>query len=276
MSQPKVLILHADGTNRDHEAAQAFAACGAEPDIVHLNQMRAREKRWTDFQILALPGGFTYADALGSGKLWALDLNTYFNEEVQTFVDSGKPVIGICNGFQALVKSGLLPSPTIGRALKRADARVGGEGRATLTFNAEGHFECRWVTLRAQSQACVWTRDVNDLIECPVAHGEGRFMLESDDDLAALIAQDQIALIYTCADGTAANGVYPINPNGSIGDIAGVCNPRGNVLGLMPHPEDHIVAYQHPRWTRVERGRGENGRLGLRLFENGVKYARGM
>ena len=257
MMQPKVLILHADGTNRDHEAAQAFAACGAEPDIVHLNQLRAREKRWGDYQILALPGGFTYADALGSGKLWALDLNTYFNEEVRVFVESGKPVIGICNGFQALVKSGILPA--------------WGEGRATLTFNAEGHFECRWVTLRAQSQVCVWTRGLSDMIECPVAHGEGRFMLQDDRDLMTLVAQDQIALIYTCADGAAANGVYPINPNGSIGDIAGVCNPRGNVLGLMPHPEDHIAAYQHPRWTR-----GESGRLGLRLFENGVRYARGM
>jgi phosphoribosylformylglycinamidine synthase subunit PurQ / glutaminase len=257
MMQPKVLILHADGTNRDHEAVQAFAACGAAPDIVHLNQLRAREKRWENYQILALPGGFTYADALGSGKLWALDLNTYFNEEVHAFVESGKPVIGICNGFQALVKSGILP------ALET--------GRATLTFNAEGHFECRWVTLQAQSQVCVWTRDLSELIECPVAHGEGRFMLEDDGDLATLAAQDQIALIYAHVDGRPANGAYPINPNGSIGDIAGVCNPRGNVLGLMPHPEDHIAAYQHPRWTR-----DQSGRLGLRLFENGVRHAQQM
>jgi len=257
MSQPKVLILHADGTNRDHEAAQAFAACSAETEIVHLNQLRAHEKHWSDYQILALPGGFTYADALGSGKLWALELNTYFNEEVRAFIESGKPVIGICNGFQALVKSGILPAL--------------GEGRATLTFNAEGHFECRWVTLKAQSQVCVWTHGLSDLIECPVAHGEGRFILSDDRDLAVLTEQDQIALRYTGGDGVAANDAYPINPNGSIGDIAGVCNPRGNVLGLMPHPEDHIAPYQHPRWTR-----GEGGRLGLRLFENGVKYARGM
>src|SRR5512139_2685001 len=183
MIQPKVLILHADGTNRDHEAAQAFEASGACADIVHINQLRTREQRWDDYQILVLPGGFTYADALGSGKLWALDLNTYFNEEVRGFVESGKPVIGICNGFQALVKSGILP------ALQA--------GRATLTFNAEGHFECRWVTLKAQSQVCVWTSGLDDLIECPVAHGEGRFMLSDDRDLATLAAQDQIALIYT-------------------------------------------------------------------------------
>ncbi len=279
MDQPKVLILHADGTNRDHEAAQAFAACGAEADIVHINQLRAREKRWDDYQILALPGGFTYADALGSGKLWALDLNTYFHEEVHAFVESGKPVIGICNGFQALVKSGILPglqavvscqSSVVSNQQSAVSSRqLVVNSRATLTFNSEGHFECRWVTLKPQSQKCVWTRGLSDLIECPVAHGEGRFMLRDDNDLTKLAAQDQIALIYTHADGAAANGVYPINPNGSIGDIAGVCNPRGNVLGLMPHPEDHIAAYQHPRWTR-----GESGRLGLRLFENGVHYAR--
>jgi phosphoribosylformylglycinamidine synthase len=147
----------------------------------------------------------------------------------------------------------------------------GDEGRATLTFNAEGHFECRWVALKPQSQTCVWTRGLRDLIECPVAHGEGNFMLKDAKDLTLLIRHDQVALIYTHVDGTPANGDYPANPNGSIGDVAGVCNPQGNVLGLMPHPEDHIVAYQHPRWTR-----GECGRLGLRLFENGVRYAQEM
>jgi len=264
MRKPRVLILHADGTNRDHDAAQAFELAGADADIVHLNQLRASERQWVDYQLLAIPGGFSYADALGAGKLLALDLNTYFMAEVHHFVESGKPVIGICNGFQALVKSGILPSPLTGRG-------GGGEGCATLTFNAAGHFECRWVTLKPQSQTCLWTRGLADLIECPIAHGEGRFMLNDPDDLSALIAHDQIALSYAQRDGAAANGAYPINPNGSIGDIAGVCNPRGNVLGLMPHPEDHVFAYQHPRWTR-----GAGGHSGLKLFENGVKYAQEM
>jgi phosphoribosylformylglycinamidine synthase len=250
MKQPRVLILHADGTNRDHEAARAFELAGAQAEIVHLNQLRAQKKRWQDYQLLAMPGGFSYADALGAGKLLALDLNTYFADEVRKFIDSGKPVIGICNGFQALVKSGLLPNQ-----------------KSTLTFNARGHFECRWVTLRPASQACVWTRGLDELIDCPVAHGEGNFILNDPNDLALLRAHDQIALIYARSDGTPARGEYPINPNGSIADIGGVCNPRGNVLGLMPHPEDHIFAYQHPRWTR-----GERGRMGLRLFENGVRY----
>ena len=262
MRKPRVLILYADGTNRDRDAAQAFELAGANTDIVHLNQLRAGEKRWTDYQLLVVPGGFSYADALGAGKLLALDLNTYFGREVQDFVESGKPVIGICNGFQALVKSGILPS-------LRTGSGVSGERCATLTVNAEGHFECRWVTLKPQSQTCVWTQGLDDVIECPIAHGEGRFMLNDPRDLAVLLAHDQVALTYVQRDGAAAEGAYPINPNGSIGDIAGVCNPPGNVLGLMPHPEDHIFAYQHPRWTRGER-RGS----GLRLFENGVKYAR--
>jgi phosphoribosylformylglycinamidine synthase subunit PurQ / glutaminase len=143
--------------------------------------------------------------------------------------------------------------------------------KCTLTFNAHGHFECRWVTLKPQSQTCVWTRGLNDLIECPIAHGEGNFVLSDPNDLHMLRDRDQVALIYTRGDGLPADGEYPINPNGSMGDIAGVCNPRGNVLGLMPHPEDHVFAYQHPRWSR-----GERGHLGLKLFENGVRYAERM
>jgi phosphoribosylformylglycinamidine synthase subunit PurQ / glutaminase len=261
MRKPRVLILHADGTNRDRDAAQAFELAGADADIVHLNQLRASEKQWSAYQLLAVPGGFSYADALGAGKLLALDLNTYFMEEVRGFVESGKPVIGICNGFQALVKSGLLPDQK---------STISNQ-KSTLTFNADGHFECRWVTLKPQSQTCLWTHGLTDLIECPIAHGEGRFMLNNPDDLATLIAHDQIALSYAQRDGTAANGAYPLNPNGSIGDVAGICNPRGNVLGLMPHPEDHILAYQHPRRTR-----GAGGHSGLKLFENGVKYAEQM
>jgi phosphoribosylformylglycinamidine (FGAM) synthase-like amidotransferase family enzyme len=142
-----------------------------------------------------------------------------------------------------------------------------GEG-ATLTFNARGHFECRWITLKPVSQQCIWTRGLSELIYCPVAHGEGNFQLADESRLADLAALDQIALVYTLPDGSPAGGAYPHNPNGSIGDIAGICNPQGNVLGLMPHPEDHLFAWQHPH-----RSRGACGQTGLALFANGVQYA---
>jgi phosphoribosylformylglycinamidine synthase I len=262
--KPPALILHATGTNRDHEAAQAIEQAGGLPEIVHLNQLRSGERRWSDYQILVLPGGFSYADALGAGRLLALDLNAYFSDEVRLFVEAGKPVIGICNGFQALVKAGILPSPA---PLNPPSGRGEGEG-ATLTFNARGHFECRWVTLQPVSQLCLWTRGLSELIYCPIAHGEGNFQLAEAALVEELRAHGQVALVYTRPDGAPADGAYPHNPNGSVADIAGICNPQGNVLGLMPHPEDHLFAWQHPRWSR-----GARGQTGLALFENGVKYA---
>ncbi len=269
--KPKALILHATGTNRDWEAAQAVELAGAQAEIVHLNQLRHMERRWQDYQLLILPGGFSYADALSAGKLLALDLTIYFASEVQAFVESGKPVLGICNGFQALVKSGILPGSNSGHSPKEGSSAISNL-QATLTFNASGHFECRWITLRPASQKCIWTRNLTELIYCPVAHGEGRFIPGGDTEGAhscidALYQNDQLALFYTLADGTPADGRYPENPNGSYGDIAGVCNPAGNVLGLMPHPEDHVSEFQHPRWSR-----GETGNLGLSLFQNGVSY----
>ena len=255
--KPKALILQAHGTNRDDDAAEALTLAGATPEGVPLNHLRSGKKHFNDYQMLVLAGGFSYADALGAGKLLAIDLNVYFVDEINQFVSAGKPVIGICNGFQALVKSGVLPFS--GEMKKES---------ATLTFNAQGHFECRWVTMQPVSQICIWTKDLSDLIECPVAHGEGNFQVSDDTLLSTFQTQDQIALTYTVNNGLASNGSYPANPNGSTLDIAGICNPQGNVLGLMPHPENHVHSYQHPNWTR-----GTNNHSGLTLFQNGVKYA---
>jgi phosphoribosylformylglycinamidine synthase subunit PurQ / glutaminase len=255
--QPRVLILHANGTNRDHDAAQAVVAAGGQPEIHPINELRTARLGWGEYQMLVVPGGFSYADALGAGKLLAIDLISYFADEVQTFVSAGKPVIGICNGFQALIKSGVLPG--------RSDLQ------ATLTFNQVGHFECRWVRLIACSQKCIWTSGLDELIECPVAHGEGNFVLTDPEGVDRLLLDDQVALVYAGPDGRTAGGLYPFNPNGSYGDIAGICNQRGNVLGLMPHPENHIVPHQHPRWTR-----GKQAGLGLPLFKNGLRYAAGL
>ena len=254
--KPKALVLQAHGSNRDFDVIEALTLAGADAIGIPLNELRMNKAVFSDFQLLVIPGGFSYADALGAGKLLALDLASYFEEEISSFVQAGKPVIGICNGFQALVKSGVLPG--------KADG-------ATLTFNAQGRFECRWVTLKPVSQACIWTRGLKELIECPIAHGEGNFQASELLPLSSLVENDQIALTYVYANGSSANGKYPINPNGSLLDIAGICNPQGNVLGLMPHPENHIHLHQHPQWTR-----GAKGQHGLALFKNGVKYANDM
>jgi len=269
-TRPPIAILHAPGTNRDAEAALACELAGGAPEIVHIAQLRNGERRLRDYRMLILPGGFTYGDALGAGRLLALDLQVWLAEELMAFVESGKPVLGICNGFQALVKAGLLSISDFGfRTSDRNRSSLESAVEVTLTHNSSGRFECRWAHLRADPRSpCVFTQELEGLIYCPVAHGEGRFAVRDTAVLNALQARGQIALTYVHPDGRPANGVYPANPNGSVADIAGICNPQGNVLGLMPHPEDHVLWFQHPRWTR-----GEHGGLGLRLFENGIRYA---
>ena len=215
--------------------------------------------------MLVMPGGFSFGDDLGAGKLWATLLRERLGDDLGRFVEDGKPVIGICNGFQVLVKSGLLPGPlanTVG------DAGAFGPQTATLTRNERLRFECRWVHLAAEPESpCVFTRGMDELIHCPVAHGEGRFVTDNTS-LLAIEQAGLVALRYVRADGGAASG-YPANPNGSLNDIAGITNARGNVLGLMPHPEDHVDPLQHPR-----RHRGERGQFGLPLFAAGVRYAK--
>jgi phosphoribosylformylglycinamidine synthase len=297
--KPKALVLQAHGSNRDFDVIEALTLAGAEATGIPLNELRINKSFLSEFQLLVIPGGFSYADALGAGKLLALDLAAYFAEEVQRFVDSGKPVIGICNGFQALVKSGILPGTNV--VARRAfspttlapHASAGEQSRsirntseneeiasgyrprtdmpATLTFNVQGHFECRWVTLKPISQNCIWTKGLEEYIECPIAHGEGNFQTSDLLPLSSFIENDQIALTYIHSNGSPVHGEYPRNPNGSIYDIAGICNSQGNVLGLMPHPENHIHSWQHPLHTR-----GKTHGSGLQLFENGVNYARQM
>jgi phosphoribosylformylglycinamidine synthase subunit PurQ / glutaminase len=251
--KPSIIILHASGTNRDGEAARACELAGGAPEIVHINQLRAGERRFGDYQVLLLPGGFSYGDALGAGARLALDLQVYFQDALLEFVASGKPVLGICNGFQTLVKAGVLPGAPRHSPLAPERRRV------TLTENASGHFECRWVHMKVNRQArASYLNDVDELIFCPVAHGEGNFQVQDDAVLAELEHEHLVAFQYVDAGGAPAFGTYPLNPNGSAGDIAGICNAAGNVVGLMPHPEDHILPIQNPL-------RGE-GQLGLAIF----------
>ena len=247
--KPQALIVHATGTNRDHDVARALDLAGAIPEIVHINALRDGIARLVDYQLIVLPGGFSYGDDLGAGKLWAVALRARLGEELDDFVAAGHPVIGICNGFQALVKSGLLP----------ALDGITDQQQATLTRNASGRFECRWVTLAPEGNN-IWTGGLSEHIYCPVAHGEGQFVT-SATHLAAIEAQGLVAVRYSSSD-------YPANPNGSMNNIAGISNPTGNVLGLMPHPENHISPEQHPR-----RHRGPQPGLGLQLFKNGVGHA---
>lgn len=242
MSTVRALIVQAPGTNRDRDVALALELAGAVPEVVLLGDLLTEPRRLAYAALVVLPGGFSYADSLGAGRMFGLQVSAALGDVLGEHVAAGRPVLGICNGFQTLVRSGLLP---------------GGGARAALGHNDTGRFECRWVRLSAASTRCVWTAGLGDDVECPIAHGEGRFTCD-DETLATLVANDQVALRYV---GT--------NPNGSIDDIAGICDPSGVVLGLMPHPENHVVARQHPDHRRGA-GRG----LGLPLFEAGVRYAR--
>ncbi len=245
-----VMILHANGSNRDRDAALAVQLSGGKPEIVHINQLLDNERKLEDYAMLIVPGGFSYGDDLGAGVLWALDLRARFQDQLTAFVKSGQPVLGICNGFQTLVKAGILP----GDHLEMRSS--------TLTFNQSGHFECRWVTLEVnKNSSSIFLQGLDDVIDCPVAHGEGRFLVSDNATLEHLTSNNLIALTY-------AENVYPANPNGSISSIAGISNAAGNVLGLMPHPENHIFDWQHPRVHR-----GERGASGLVLFQNGLQNA---
>ena len=254
-----VLILHATGTNRDAEAARACELAGALPQIVHINQLRAGLQRFSDFGMLILPGGFSYGDALGAGVRQALDLRVFFHDELKEFIETGKLVLGICNGFQTLVKAGFLPGSNIDRKCHSDVQQSIEQRRVTLTHNDRGRFECRWVHLAVDQEAkasCL--SHIEGPIFCPVAHGEDNFQVSNDEELKRLEKEGLVTFRYVDANGLPAAGRYPLNPNGSVADIAGICNRAGNVIGLMPHPEDHIDSIQSPL--------GEGKGLGLSVF----------
>jgi len=253
---PKVLVLRTGGTNCDEETAFAFRLAGAQTEKLHVNVLRKDPGRLAEFSVLVIPGGFSYGDDLGAGTVLANELVTLLRPALEAFVDGGKLVLGICNGFQVLVKTGLLPGLNRWRQ------------EATLTFNDSRRFEDRWTYLKAPANRCVLVQD-GEFIYLPVAHAEGKFVPAGDDVLDALREGGQIVLRYTDPEGHPAG--YPWNPNGSVDDIAAVCDPTGRVLGMMPHPERHCLPIQHPRWTRE--GLKEQGD-GLRIFQRAVAFAR--
>ncbi len=251
MGRVKVLILGAPGTNCDGETAFAFARAGAEAFFVEIGALIRREKRLSDYEILVIPGGFTYGDDISAGKVLANELRLKLGAELPGFLKKGSLILGICNGFQVLVKAGVLPG-------------VSRETALTLSNNDSGRFECRWVHLSVNKDSpCVFTKGIETMY-LPVAHGEGKVIATK------ALPSAQSVLFYADEKGAVTQS-YPANPNGSVGSIAGICDPSGRIFALMPHPERHILSTQHPRWTRLD----ESGRDGdgFQVFKNAVRWA---
>lgn len=244
-SKPNVCILKTDGTNCDNETSYAFEKAGGSCKIVHVNQLRNNTDRLSNYQILAISGGFSYGDDIASGKVLALELTTFLKDQLQEFVTAGKLIIGICNGFQVLARTGLLPFGNMGKM------------EITLAHNFSGHFECRWTQLQIEKSPCVFTQNMDKIIGLQIAHGEGRFETK-EGILSRILGQDLVAIRY-----------YGCNPNGSLNDIAGICDPTGRIFGLMPHPERFVELTQHPEWRRLPRDVKPHG---LKIFENAVNY----
>jgi phosphoribosylformylglycinamidine synthase I len=259
MAQPNVLILRAPGTNCDGETAFAFERAGARAELVHVNRLLENPGLFIRFQILCIPGGFSYGDDVAAGRILANQIRHHLADALAEFKAAGKLILGICNGFQVLLKSEILLEP---------DPENGPP--ATLSWNDSGRFEDRWVRLAVGGRKSVFLRGI-DAMYLPVAHAEGKFVPRNEEVLAALESGGQLVLRYRSLSGGDAPGPipYPDNPNGSVADTAGVCDTTGRVLGLMPHPERHVDPTQHPRWTRGEAGDVGDG---MRVFANAVGY----
>jgi phosphoribosylformylglycinamidine synthase len=258
MANARVLILRAPGTNCDQETAFAFQQAGAQTALMHVKALCQSPAKLQEFSILAFPGGFSYGDDLGSGVVLANELTQTLFEPFKRFVERGGLVVGICNGFQVLVKTGFLPP-------KSADQAPG----ATLTFNDSQKFEDRWVRLKVEaSQSPFLEGEAGRVLTFPVAHGEGKFVTRDNDVLTRIEESKQVAFRYVSSSGS--RPAHPENPNGAQNDIAGITDETGRVLGLMPHPERHVLPWQHPRWTREGLQKEADGMF---LFKNAVKFA---
>jgi phosphoribosylformylglycinamidine synthase I len=273
--KPRVLVLRAPGTNCDVETAFAFQLAGAIAERVHVNRLLENPPLLDSYQILCIPGGFSYGDDIAAGRILATQLRLHLAEVLHDFSNKDRLILGICNGFQVLLRAELLfpPEPELGIP-------------ATLTWNDSGRFEDRWVYLRVTGRECVFLRNIQTLY-LPIAHAEGKFVARDEQTLKKLEASGQLVLRYTLPPGRPSeemvqsrNGLdqdlaapipFPHNPNGSQANVAGVCDITGRVFGLMPHPERHIDPTHHPRWTRGEAGPEGDG---LQIFRNAVEYFR--
>lgn len=267
----KAIVIAGNGTNCEREVAFACSQAGAEvADIVHVAELLSGAVRLDDYHFLNLAGGFLDGDDLGSAKAGAnrlrhapvAETGEHLSTQIRRFIDDGKLVMGVCNGFQLLVKMGLLPA---------LNGQYGTQS-STLTFNDGGRFEDRWAYLKIDPQSpCIYTRGLTG-IYLPVRHGEGKFVVDSDETLAAIEQKHLAAVKYCDSDYVAPTMDYPHNPNGSQGAIAGVCDETGRLFGLMPHPEAYIHRTHHPRWTREEEIPEEG--MGLWLYQNAIRFIR--
>ena len=263
MKKIKTLILRTAGTNCDQETAFAFKKAGSEVELVHINALIDNKTLLDKNHILAIPGGFTYGDDIASGKILANELKFSLKAKLSKFVKDGKLIIGICNGFQVLVKMGFLPNTN-------SDDKFPIE--STLSLNDSGKFTCKWIYLKKNDDnknICVWTKDLPEVIYVPIAHAEGKFIPKNKSVLKSLTDNGQIVFKYTDLSGELSG--FPHNPNGSIDDIAGICDPTGRIIGMMPHPERHIDYLQHPNWRRGFKDKEGMG-TGITIFKNGVDY----
>ena len=258
----RVLVLRAAGTNCDEETAFAWSVVGAAAECVHINRVMARPETLRDYQVLTIPGGFSYGDDLAAGRIFANQIVHHLADELHAFVEAGKLVLGICNGLQVLVKTGLLPGPMDGSS----DATTPPRQPVTVTHNDSAKFEDRWVHLRVGSDRCVFL-EPGALLALPIAHGEGKVVADEAETLSALGSNGYVALRYV--DESGQPGPYPVNPNGSQDDIAGLTDRTGRVFGLMPHPERHIHRTHHPHWTRRPADAEPDG---LMIFRRAMAY----
>lgn len=266
MAKIKVAVLFTAGTNCDEETILAFHLAGAGAERVHLNLLKKKKHILKDYQILVIPGGFTYGDYISAGKILANELKYILEDSVNEFISQGKLIIGICNGFQVLVKAGILPGFDNGRVKKSYFSKQ----TVTLDTNDSNRFECRWIFLKPNSKSpCVFTKEMNRVISIPVAHAEGKFVVDNNKTLQKIKDNNQIVFTYCDENGKRAK--YPYNPNGSVADIAGICDASGRIFGLMPHPERAASVYQYPDWHMRK---NFNEPDGLKVFVNAVNYVK--
>lgn len=251
----KVLVLTGYGINAEKELAYAFKLAGGIPDIVHLEDVISNKNILKKYQILAFPGGFTFGDHISCGKVFGNIIKSELINNIIDFVNKDRLIIAICNGFQIITKLGLVP-----------DFDDNHEQVASLVENDSGHFENRWVWLKIEKNNSPWLKNI-DKLYIPVRHGEGKFIVKDSNILNKLAQNNQIAMKYFNPNSNKVE--YPYNPNGSMGNIAGIINKKGNVLGLMPHPEAYIFKENHPRWNENDFNKSE---MGLNIFVNGINY----